>query len=124
MKKCLGDPLGGCGWKKLVSVRLGNETHRHRIALVQESKDEKKLDWKRINSNCNKMGWKLKIASAVEIANAELLIEAAGRKNLITDIKTNRSTKFSRFPEQIKISEPRMKSNLTKRKKNIPSQFP
>ena len=59
----------------------------------------------------------LKIASAVEIANAELLIEAAGRKNLITDIKTNRWTKFSRFPEQIKISEPRMKSNLTKRKK-------
>ena len=59
----------------------------------------------------------LKIASAVEIANAELLIEAAGRKNLITDIKTNRSTKFSRFPEQIKISDPRMKSDLTKRKK-------
>ena len=59
----------------------------------------------------------LKIGSAVDIANAELLIEAAGRKNLITDIKTNRSTKFSRFPEQIKISEPRMKLDLTKRKK-------
>ena len=82
-------------------------------------KRSKKLDWKRINSNCNKMGWMLKIVSVAEIANAELLIEAKGHKNLITDIKTNRSAKFSRFPEQINISEPRMKLDLTKRKKKI-----